>query len=154
MLPLWHLLFWLTIFCITSIGWETSRGDCMENDKRLVWTVEELAERLGIGLSTAYEVVNAGTIRARQINRKWLIPKAALAEYLDGRDNPARVLTMDELAEALGIHRNTATAMVQAGTIRAVRTGRTWKIPMSSLDEYLAGRDNPMPRAKEDADKG
>jgi len=57
------------------------------------------------------------------------------------------------VAEAFGIHRNTATAMVQAGAIRAVRTGRTWKIPMSALDEYLAGRDNPEPTAKEDADE-
>ncbi|MEA4856154.1 helix-turn-helix domain-containing protein [Solidesulfovibrio sp.] len=115
----------------------------MDNDKRLVWTVEEVAERLGIGLSTAYEVVNAGTIRARQINRKWLIPKAALSEYLDGRDNPARVLSMDEVAEALGVHRNTVSAMLNEGTIRAVRAGRTWKIPLTALEEYLAGRDNP-----------
>ncbi|MHC1791989.1 helix-turn-helix domain-containing protein [Solidesulfovibrio sp.] len=115
----------------------------MEDDKKLVWTVEEMAERLGIGLNTAYEAVNAGTIRARQINRKWLIPKAALSEYLAGRDNPARIMSMDEVAEALGVHRNTATAMVQAGTIRAVRAGRTWKIPLSALEEFLAGRDNP-----------
>lgn len=115
----------------------------MEDNKRLVWTVEEVAERLGIALSTAYEVVNAGTIRARQINRKWLIPKAALSEYLEGRDNPARVLSMDEVADALGVHRNTVSAMLSAGTIRAVRAGRTWKIPLSALEEFLAGRDNP-----------
>lgn len=115
----------------------------MDHDKRLVWTVEEVAERLGIGLSTAYEVVNAGTIRARQINRKWLIPKAALSEYLDGRDNPARVMSMDEVAEALGVHRDTVSKMLGAGTIRAIRAGRTWKIPLSALEEFLAGRDNP-----------
>lgn len=114
----------------------------MDDDKRLVWTVEEVAERLGIGLSTAYEVVNAGTIRARQINRKWLIPKSALSEYLEGRDNPTRVLNMDELAEALGVHRNTVSAMLNAGTIRARRVGKTWKVPLSSLEEYLTGRDN------------
>lgn len=124
----------------------------MEHGKRLVWTVEELAERLGIGLSTAYEVVNAGTIRARQINRKWLIPKAALAEYLDGRDNPARVLSIDEVGEALGIHRDTVSKMLHAGTIRARQSGKTWKIPLSALDEYLDGRDNPEPTAKEDAE--
>ena len=115
----------------------------MDQDKRLVWTVEEVAERLGIALSTAYEVVNAGTIRARQINRKWLIPKAALSEYLDGRDNPARVMSIDEVADALGVHRDTVSKMLNAGTIRAVRAGRTWKIPLSALEEFLAGRDNP-----------
>ena len=115
----------------------------MDHDKRLVWTVAEVAERLGIALSTAYEVVNAGTIRARQINRKWLIPKAALSEYLDGRDNPARVMSIDEVADALGVHRDTVSKMLNAGTIRAVRAGRTWKIPLSALEEFLAGRDNP-----------
>jgi excisionase family DNA binding protein len=119
------------------------KGKHMDHDKRLVWTVEEVAERLGIGLSTAYEVVNAGTIRARQINRKWLIPKAALSEYLDGRDNPARVMSMDEVAEALGVHRDTVSKMLGAGTIRAIRAGRTWKIPLFALEEFLAGRDNP-----------
>jgi excisionase family DNA binding protein len=114
----------------------------MDHDKRLVWTVEEVAERLGIGLSTAYEVINAGTIRARQINRKWLIPKAALSEYLDGRDNPARVMSIDEVAEALGVHRDTVSKMLSTGTIRAVRAGRTWKVPVISLDEYLTGQDN------------
>lgn len=114
----------------------------MEQDKRLVWTVEEMAERLGIGLSTAYEVVNAGTIRARQINRKWLIPKVALSEFLDGRDNPARVMSIDEVAEALGVHRDTVSKMLNSGNIRAVRAGRTWKIPLSALEEYLSGKDN------------
>lgn len=116
----------------------------MDHDKRLVWTVEEVAERLGIGLSTAYEAVNAGTIRARQINRKWLIPKAALSEYLDGRDNPARVMSIDEVADALGVHRDTVSKMLNAGTIRAVRAGRTWKIPLSALEEFLNGQDNDI----------
>lgn len=114
----------------------------MDHDNRLVWTVEEVAERLGVGLGTAYEMVNAGTIRARQINRKWLIPKAALAEYLAGRDNPARVMSIDEVAEALGVHRDTVSKMLNAGAIRAVRAGRTWKIPFSAMEEFLAGRDN------------
>ncbi len=124
----------------------------MEHDKRLVWTVEELAERLGVSRDSVSTIIHAGTIRARQINRKWLIPKAALAEYLDGRDNPARVLSIDEVAEALGIHRDTVSKMLHAGTIRARQSGKTWKIPLSALDEYLDGRDNPEPTAREDAE--
>ena len=115
----------------------------MEQEKRLVLTVEELAERLGVSRDSVATLIHSGTIRARQINRKWLIPKAALSEYLDGRDNPARVMSMDEVADALGVHRDTVSKMLSAGTIRAVRAGRTWKIPLSALEEFLAGRDNP-----------
>ncbi len=121
--------------------------------QRYVLTVDEVAERLRIHRSPVLDMIHEGAFRARLAGRSWRIPVAAFGEFLAGRDNPEKVLSMDELAAALAVHRNTATAMVQAGTIRAVRTGRTWKIPLSALDEYLAGRDNPEPQAKEDADE-
>jgi len=121
-----------------------------DNPKRMVITVEELGERLGVGLSTAYEMVNDGYVRARQINRKWLIPLSALDEYLAGRDNPLKALSVDDVAEALGLHRNTISALIHDGVIRAVKAGRTWKIPVEALEEFLAGRDNP---AKGEGDK-
>lgn len=49
------------------------------------------------------------------------------------------------MARALGVHRNTVSAMLNRGTVRA---GRTWKIPLSALEEYLASCDN-LPATKE-----
>ena len=110
---------------------------------RLVFTVEEVAERLGVHPNTVRDMIHEGAFRARQVGRVWKIPVSAFGEYLDGRDNPARVMSMDEVADALGVHRDTVSKMLSAGTIRAVRAGRTWKVPLSALEEFLAGRDNP-----------
>lgn len=33
--------------------------------------------------------------------------------------------------------------LLNTGTIRARRVGKTWKVPASALEEFLAGRDNP-----------
>lgn len=53
-------------------------------------------------------------------------------------------LNLPEVAERLGIHRNTVLEMVNTGRIRARLVGSSkWLVPMSSLSEFLAGRDNP-----------
>lgn len=109
---------------------------------RYVLSVAEVAERLDVHANTVLEMVHRGAFRARLAGRSWRIPVEAFNEFLAGRDNPARVLSVDELAAALTVHRNTAAAMIQAGTIRAIRTGRTWKIPIAALEEFLSGRDN------------
>mgnify|MGYP001811029708 CR=1 FL=1 len=69
---------------------------------RLVFSVEEVAERLGVHPNTVRDMIHEGAFRARQVGRVW-----------------------------------------NSGTIRAVRAGRTWKVPLSALEEFLAGRDNP-----------
>ncbi len=91
--------------------------------QRYVLTVDEVAERLRIHRNTVLDMIHEGAFRARLAGRSWRIPVAAFGEFLAGRDNPEKVLSMDELAAALAVHRNTATAMVQAGTIRAGQPG-------------------------------
>jgi len=123
----------------------------MENDsKRYVLTVDDVAERLRVHRNTVLEMIHEGSFRARLVGRSWRIPVDAFGEYLRGQDNPARVLSLDELAAALAVHRNTATAMIHDGAIRAVKAGRTWKVPVEALSEFLAGRDNPEREEKQD----
>ena len=114
-----------------------------ELGNRQVLTVDEVGERLGVHRDTVLDMIHAGAIRARQVGRVWKIPLSAMGEYLSGRDNPLQALNIDDVAEALGAHRDTITKIVNAGAIRAVRLGRTWKIPTDAMEEFLAGRDNP-----------
>ena len=109
---------------------------------RLVFSVEEVAERLGVHPNTVRDMIHEGVFRARQVGRVWKIPVSAFGEYLDGRDNPARVMSIDEVAEALGVHRDTVSKMLNAGLIRAKRIGKTWKVPMEAINAFLMGRDN------------
>jgi excisionase family DNA binding protein len=52
-------------------------------EKRLVFTVEEAAQLLGISRSFAYEAVQRGEIPSMRIGRRILVPKAALQRFLN-----------------------------------------------------------------------
>ena len=52
-------------------------------EDRLVFTVEEAAQLLGISRSFAYEAVQRGDIPSMRIGRRILVPKAALRRLLE-----------------------------------------------------------------------
>lgn len=58
---------------------ETSR----DTTPRLLLTVEEAAERLGIGRTLMYALVKDGDVESVQIGRLRRIPADALPRYLD-----------------------------------------------------------------------
>lgn len=47
------------------------------------------------------------------------------------------LMTLEELCETLMIGKNAAYRLLKEGKIKAFRIGRIWKIPRSSLAEYL-----------------
>ena len=47
------------------------------------------------------------------------------------------VLKVDELAKILSIGRNTAYELVRSGKIRSVKIGRTYRIPLTAVEDYL-----------------
>ncbi len=49
---------------------------------RLLHAVPEAAEQLGIGRSTLYELIGAGTIRTVKIGRRVLVARAELERYV------------------------------------------------------------------------
>jgi excisionase family DNA binding protein len=55
-----------------------SSGD----DERLVYTVTQAAELLGISRAFAYELVARGDLPVIRLGRRRLVPKAALAELV------------------------------------------------------------------------
>jgi len=54
-------------------------------ENRLVFTVEEAAQLLGISRSFAYEAVERGEIPSMRIGRRILIPKVALSRLLESQ---------------------------------------------------------------------
>ena len=61
----------------------TAAGAVAAVENRLVFTVEEAAQLLGISRSFAYEAVHRGEIPSMRIGRRILVPKAALQRFLD-----------------------------------------------------------------------
>ena len=50
------------------------------------------------------------------------------------------LMTLEELCDALMIEKNAAYRLLKEGKIKAFRIGRIWKIPRSSLMEYLRSK--------------
>ncbi len=47
-----------------------------------VYTAKEVANELGIGLNKTYDLLHQNVIPNKQIGRKFIIPKAALDQWL------------------------------------------------------------------------
>jgi excisionase family DNA binding protein len=54
-------------------------------EQRLLLTVSEAAQRLGIGRSLLYELLTEGKIESIHVGRLRRIPPEALAAYIDGQ---------------------------------------------------------------------
>lgn len=53
---------------------------------RAVYTVQEVADLLGLALSGTYTLLKEGTIPSVRAGSRWLIPKGRFHAWLDGLD--------------------------------------------------------------------
>jgi excisionase family DNA binding protein len=52
---------------------------------------------------------------------------------------PEPVYKVPEVAHHFGCDRETVYRMIHAGTLRAIRVGRTLRIPQSALNDFING---------------
>ena len=62
-----------------------------------IMTVKQLANALGIGMNSAYELVNTQVIGSRKVGRKILIPKSCVIDFVD----VARYTTVEQNTDFL-----------------------------------------------------
>jgi excisionase family DNA binding protein len=60
----------------------------MDIDQPLTLTVEQAAKLLGIGRSTAYELVRTGDIPSLRLGRRIVVPTAGMAQLCDPHPAP------------------------------------------------------------------
>ena len=126
------------------------RGDLMHNDNRLVLTVTEVAAALGISRAHAYELVARGDLPSLRLGRRIVVPRRELDLLLGNADDGGPrgdvsagddqlVLTVTEVAVALGISRAHAYELVARGELPSLRLGRRIVVPRRELALLLAG---------------
>lgn len=49
-------------------------------------------------------------------------------------------MTVTDVAEVLYIGRNTVYELLNTGTLKGFRIGKTWRIPKISLEEYIVNK--------------
>jgi excisionase family DNA binding protein len=57
----------------------------LEQEERLLLSVVEAAQRLGIGRTLMYELLGSGEIESVHVGRLHKIPAEALGAFIDGR---------------------------------------------------------------------
>jgi excisionase family DNA binding protein len=61
-----------------------TREGTMNRAEPLTYSVDEVAELLGIARGVAYECVRNGSIPATRVGRRWLVPRKRFHAWLDG----------------------------------------------------------------------
>jgi excisionase family DNA binding protein len=59
------------------------RAEPPEPAEPLAYSVAQAAELLGLGLGLTYSLVRNGTIPARKLGSRWVIPRAAFRAWLN-----------------------------------------------------------------------
>lgn len=55
-------------------------------------------------------------------------------------------VTIEEIAQALNISRNTAYRLVRTNEIRSLKIGSHYRVPLTAVDEYIARKTGlPIP---------
>lgn len=60
--------------------------------EKLVYSIQEAANLLGISRSYAYELVRNGTIPALELGKKRVIPKEKFVAWINGKESEKREL--------------------------------------------------------------
>lgn len=56
---------------------------------------------------------------------------------LDSNSDPSDIMTVAEVAAFLGVGKNRIYELLNEGTIKGFRMGRTWKISKLALEKYI-----------------
>ena len=56
---------------------------------------------------------------------------------LDSNNDPSDIMTVAEVATFLGVGKNRIYELLNEGTIKGFRMGRTWKISKLALEKYI-----------------
>ena len=93
----------------------------MSHDHPLTLTVEQAGQVLGVGRSTAYELVRSGDLKCIRLRRRIVVPVAHLAESL-GVDRDAVWATLTD-ADADAVDESASPPAVEQSGIRRSRQG-------------------------------
>ena len=58
-----------------------------KNMEKLVYSIQEVAEALGISQSYAYQLVRSGVIPSLELGKKRVIPKNKFEQWINGQES-------------------------------------------------------------------
>ena len=124
---------------------QTWNGTKKETPERRTYTVDDIAQILGIGRTSAYILVKEGHFKIVRIGNAIRISKRSFDKYMevtmDKKEKKSlpepRTYTVEQIAAMLNIGRTTAYQLVKQEEFRIVRIGNAIRVSKKSFDEWL-----------------
>lgn len=82
---------------------------------RLAYSIDELADHLGVCRDMIYRAIHSGALAARKLGRRTIIPAASVAAYLDSLEHAdAKSMTHSAPKKAMAARARRATESADA----------------------------------------
>jgi len=107
----------------------------LENKNNKIYTIEEIAEILKVHRTHVATLIKTGKLAALKIGRFYRIREDQLEQLIGGK--LVAILTVDDVAETLKIHRTYVARLIKQKKIKAIRIGKFYRIREDDFNAFL-----------------
>ncbi|MFA5793921.1 MAG: helix-turn-helix domain-containing protein [Candidatus Brocadiia bacterium] len=110
-------------------------------------TLKEVCEYLGLSRFTIYRLINVKKLPAVKLGGRWQFLQSEVRQFLThSRDVPGHVLgmnfeggvmTLNQVAQALGVNRRTIYRLVREGKLPATKIAGVWRFIRTEVSRYM-----------------
>lgn len=101
-----------------------------------IYTIEEIAEILKVHRTYVASLIAEKKLSALKIGRFYRIRETDLEKLIGGQLDGA-ILTIEDIAEMLKVHRTNVAKLVRDKQIKAVKIGKFYRIREKDFEDFL-----------------
>ena len=101
-----------------------------------IYTIEEIAEILKVHRTYVASLIANKKLAALKIGRFYRIREEDLEKLVNGKLDGA-ILTIEDIAEILKVHRTYVSKLVQDKKIKSVKIGKFYRIREKDFEDFL-----------------
>ena len=103
--------------------------------KYRIYTIREIAEILKVHRTYVKLLIKQKKLAALKIGRFYRIREDQLEKLINGK--LTALLTIDDIAETLKVHRNYVVRLIKEKKIKAIRIGKFYRIREDDFEDFL-----------------
>lgn len=101
-----------------------------------IYTIEEVAEILQVHRTYVASLIAANKLTALKIGRFYRIREEQLEKLIGGKLDGA-ILTIEDIAETLKVHRTYVARLVREKKIKAVQIGKFYRVREKDFEDFI-----------------
>lgn len=99
----------------------------------------EVATEVGLGRARIYALLERGTLRGIRVGGRWRVPLKEVEDLKDRLEEELTDLSLEEVAEELGVHRSTILKAIDRGEMPVRRdrlVGHGFSVPLLAYEAW------------------